>query len=215
MQCHSRGDRRFSPFFCEVVAFGKRASIEHHYQSSKLFAGGVRARDWRHAKELQRRGVGRVAWQIGELYLPVRFNPEGDSFALQDMGIQFYISLWLKYLRANPELVRVASEFDEYEDPFRGRFPFCQAEVIRRAVREGIESLRPMAAELLSLLDGQRHDLFTVPADARVNTTNLDPAGVMGAGVAKRFAEAHTTRPSSKSSRSRRAWAARTASSRS
>jgi O-acetyl-ADP-ribose deacetylase (regulator of RNase III) len=191
LQCHSRGDRRYSPFFCTVSAFGKSASIEHHYQSSKVFAGGVRARDWKHAKELQRGRVRQVGWQIGELYVPVRSNADGTSFDLRDAGIQFYITLWLKYLRANPQLVEYAREFDDFHDPFRGRFPFCQADVIRKAVREGVESLRPMAAELLSLIAGQRHDLFTVPADVRVNTTNLDRAGVMGAGVAKRFAEEH------------------------
>lgn len=191
LQCHSRGDRRYSPFFCTVSAFGKSASIEHHYQSSKVFAGGVRARDWKHAKELQRGRVRQVGWQIGELYVPVRSNAEGTSFDLRDAGIQFYITLWLKYLRANPQLVEYARQFDNFHDPFRGRFPFCQADVIRKAVRESVESLRPMAAELLSLIAGQRHDLFTVPADVRVNTTNLDRAGVMGAGVAKRFAEEH------------------------
>jgi O-acetyl-ADP-ribose deacetylase (regulator of RNase III) len=151
----------------------------------------VRPRDWREAKEFRRRGMRQVGWQIGQLRLPVRPNAEGTSFALSDFGIQAYVLLWLRYLLANPELVRVASEFDEFEDPFRGRFPFCQADVIRKAVREGVESLRPMAGELVELLKGQAHDLFTVPADVRVNTTNLDRAGVMGAGVAKRFAEAH------------------------
>jgi O-acetyl-ADP-ribose deacetylase (regulator of RNase III) len=193
LQCHSRGDRRYSPFFCTVSAFGKSASIEHHYQSSKVFAGGVRARDWRHAKELQRGRVRQVGWQIGELYVPVRSNAEGTSFDLRDAGIQFYITLWLKHLRANLQLVEYARQFDEFHDPFRGRFPFCQADVIRKAVREGIESLRPMAAELLSLIVSQRHDFFSVPADVRVNTTNLDRRGVMGAGIAKHFAQTHAS----------------------
>lgn len=191
LQCHSRGDRRYSPFFCTVSAFGKSASIEHHYQSSKVFAGGVRARDWRQAKQLQRGGVRQVGWQLGELFLPVRSNPEGTAFDLRDFGIQFYVALWLRHLRANPQLVEYAGGFDDFHDPFRGKFPFCQADMIRKAVREGVESLRPMSAELLALLAGQRHDLFTVPANVRVNTTNLDRAGVMGAGVAKRFAEMH------------------------
>ncbi|MFL6284575.1 MAG: macro domain-containing protein [Pyrinomonadaceae bacterium] len=192
LQCHSRGDQRFSPFFCKVVASGgKTASIEHHYQTSKVFKGELRPRDWREAKDFQRRGLRQVGWQIGTLRLPVRPNADGSSFTLSDFGIQAYVLLWLRYLRAHPELVRVASEFGEFEDPFRGRFPFCQADVIRKAVREGVESLRPMASELLELLRGQAHDLFTVPADVRVNTTNLDRAGVMGAGIAKHFAEAH------------------------
>ena len=191
LQCHSRGDTRFSPFFARVTAFGQTSSIEHFYQSSKVFEGEVRARDWRHAKDCQRRGLRRVGWQIGPLRLPVRPNADGTSFTLDDFGIQFYVSLWLKHLLANPDLVAYASAFDEFEDPFRGRVPFCQADVIRQAVREGVESLRPMSSELFALLRGQGQDFFSVPADVRVNTTNLDPRGVMGAGIAKRFAQAH------------------------
>lgn len=191
LQCHSRGDQRFSPFFCKVVAGGKSASIEHHYQTSKVFKGELRPTDWREAKDYQRRGLRQVGWQIGSLRLPVRPNAEGTSFTLSDFGIQTYVLLWLRYLLAHPEVVAAAAQFDEFEDPFRGRFPFCQADVMRKAVREGVESLRPMAAELVAMLRLQSHDLFTVPADVRVNTTNLDPAGVMGAGVAKHFAEAH------------------------
>jgi hypothetical protein len=43
LQCHSRGDRRFSPFFCKVVAFGgKTASIEHFRGLRPLSRGGER-----------------------------------------------------------------------------------------------------------------------------------------------------------------------------
>lgn len=60
--------------------------------------------------------------------------------------------LWYRYLLQNRELLAVAAEFDEFEDPFRGAFPLCQADVIRKATREGLESLRPMFAELERLL---------------------------------------------------------------
>jgi len=82
----------------------------------------------------------------------VRPNAEDNGFRLDDFGIQFYVMLWYRYLRQNRELLSVAAEFDEFEDPFRGRFPFCQADVIRKAVRDGLESLRPMFAELERLL---------------------------------------------------------------
>jgi hypothetical protein len=37
LQCHSKGDGRFSPFNCYLEAFGFRDSIENHYQCSKIF----------------------------------------------------------------------------------------------------------------------------------------------------------------------------------
>ncbi|HST59360.1 MAG TPA: hypothetical protein VLK84_11735 [Longimicrobium sp.] len=82
----------------------------------------------------------------------VRSNPAGTSFRLDDLGIQFYVMLWSRYLRARPDLVAAAAEFDEFEDPFRGAFPFCQADVIRQVVRGGVESLRPMFTELEAML---------------------------------------------------------------
>jgi hypothetical protein len=158
LQCHSRGDRRFSPFNCFVEAFGVTASIEHHYQVSKVFEGDRRPRDWREAKNFKKpvhlggRGLRQIGWQIGPLRLPVRPNASGTSFVLEDFGIQLYCLLWLRYLLRHPELITIASEFDEYEDCFRGDFPFCQADVIRQVVKSGVESLRPMAAELTTLL---------------------------------------------------------------
>jgi hypothetical protein len=150
LQCHSRGDRRFTPFNCRVVAFGREDSIENHYHLAKRF-GSVAPRDWRHAKELER-SHRQTGWQIGPVAALVRSNAEGSSFRLDDLGIQFYVMLWYRYLRTRPELVQAAAEFDEFEDPFRGSFPFCQADVIRQVVRESVESLRPMFAELESLL---------------------------------------------------------------
>ena len=60
--------------------------------------------------------------------------------------------LWYRYLLQNRHLLAVAAEFDEFEDPFRGAFPFCQADVIHKATQEELESLRPMFAELERLL---------------------------------------------------------------
>ena len=152
LQCHSRGDRRFSPFCCFVEAFGQKDSIENHYQRAKLFDGNRVPNNWRDAKRWKKSGLKQVGWQIGSLRLPCISNEQGIGFALNDFGIQFYIALWHKYLLSNRTLLTVASEFDEFEDPFRGTFPFCQADVIRQCVREGIDSLRPMYDELRSLL---------------------------------------------------------------
>jgi hypothetical protein len=74
------------------------------------------------------------------------------SVFLYHLAIQYYVMLWYRYLLRNRDLLAVAAEFNEFEDPFRGAFPFCQADVIRKATREGLESLRPMFAELERLL---------------------------------------------------------------
>lgn len=150
LQCHSRGDRRFTPFNCFVPAFGRYDSIENHYHRAKRF--GERApRDWREAKKLKQT-ARQTGWQIGPLAVEVRSNPAGSSFRLDDLGIQYYVMLWYRYLRPRPELVAAAAAFDEFEDPFRGAFPFCQADVIRQVVREGVDSLRPMFSKLEGML---------------------------------------------------------------
>lgn len=106
LQCHSRGDRRFTPFNCEVTAFGRRDSIENHYHRAKRF-GDLAPNDWRDAKRLK--AVARqTRWQIGPLRVEVRSNEQGDAFALHDLGIQYYVMLWYRYLRQNPDLLRVA-----------------------------------------------------------------------------------------------------------
>jgi hypothetical protein len=151
LQCHSRGDRRFTPFNCRVRAFGRDDSIENHYHRAKRFGSRAPA-DWREAKVLKGAGVRQTGWQIGPLAAEVRSNPQGTSFRLDDLGIQFYVMLWYRYLLRNRTLLTIAAEFDEFEDPFRGSFPFCQADVIRKATREGLDSLRPMFAELERLL---------------------------------------------------------------
>lgn len=158
LQCHSHGDRRFSPFCCFVEAFGDKNSIENHYQRAKIFNEKIVPQDWRQAKHFKKSGLKQTHWQIGPYRLPCITNPDGNSFALDDFGIQFYIALWHKYLLSNKSLIAIAAQFDEYEDPFKGSFPFCQADVIRQCVTKGIDSLRPMYAELHSLL---KHGLLS------------------------------------------------------
>jgi hypothetical protein len=130
-----------------VLAFGRLDSIENHYHRAKRF-GSRAPTDWREAKELKDSGRRQTGWQIGPLTVDVRSNPQGNSFQLDDLGIQFYVMLWYRYLLRNRHLLAVAAEFDEFEDPFRGAFPFCQADVIRKATREGLNSLRPMFARV-------------------------------------------------------------------
>ncbi|MEG3840075.1 hypothetical protein [Microcoleus sp. herbarium14] len=91
--------------------------------------------------------------QIGDRELPVKSNEQGTSFAIDDWGIQYYIALWHRHLSQHPQKVEFAQNFDEFEDPFKRNFPFCQADVIRVAAREGVEALLPYFAPLKQLLD--------------------------------------------------------------
>ncbi len=153
LQCHSKGDLRFSPFGARVKAFGKLENIENLYQSAKVFPGEVQPADWREARQLKR--TPQIGWKIG----PLRVNTRQDAddprrFALDDFGIQWYCLLWAKYIRANPNLVTYASNFDAFVDPFAGNFPFCQARVWELVAKrpDGLNKLIGMGAELSGLI---------------------------------------------------------------
>lgn len=146
LQCHTKGDKRFSPFCCYVMAFGVNKSIENHYQTAKRFEGQLPPTDWKSAKAMQKVGYKRIGFELPNgLWLP------SDTVKVDDLAVQFYIALWYKYLLLNPQLITIASEYDEFEDIFKGKFPFCQADVIRKCVKEGVESLKPMCADFWSL----------------------------------------------------------------
>lgn len=159
LQCHSKGDRRFSPFFCTVAAFGVTDSIEDHYQKSKVFVLNgeelVRPADWRHAKSLKKRGL--PMWQEFCLpngrYAPGRFHVFG-----------WYASLWLKYLDSHPALVAEASTYDEYEDIFKHSFPLCQADCIRLYCKQGRRALLAHCADFFAWLRTGEADVELVPA---------------------------------------------------
>ena len=152
LQCHSRGARRYSPFNCYVTVWGEMDSIENHYHRAKVFEGGSRPRDWREAKRFKKEGLRQTGWQIGHLRVPCRSNPKGTSFLISDLGVQFYVLMWRKHLRAHPEKIAYASAFEDFCDPFAGDFPCSQAEVIRISVREGLDGLTALCTELLHLL---------------------------------------------------------------
>lgn len=159
LQVHTRGDKRFSPFCCFVTAYSRRASIEEHYQTAKLFEGGRAPRDWREAKYFAKRpphglGLRQTGWRIGSREL-ARRNAAGDVLALDDPGLMFYLRLWHRYLTENPALIEEARRFDAFEDPFEGTFPFGQRRVFELVTREGVAALEPMFAPLL-VLTGER-----------------------------------------------------------
>jgi hypothetical protein len=149
LQCHSRGDKRYSPFFCYTEAFGVKGSIENHYHHAKLF-GDYQAQDWKDAKQLKDARVPQTGWLIGGVKFPIVWKD--GTYALEDWGIQWYIALWWKYLLHRPDLIAHAQKFDEFEDPFAGRFPFCQAKVIEKVAQNGLDSLKPMFSTLITQL---------------------------------------------------------------
>lgn len=134
LECSSRGDRRFSSLYAYVDVFGKRDSIENHYQLSKVFVkwGEVYIpNDFKESKSLQRKsGYNLVGFQIN-----------GAFFELKYLSV-WYKTLWCLYLKANPSLVDYASKFDTFTDCFKGKNTInCQADVIAQVVKDGLDSL--------------------------------------------------------------------------
>lgn len=141
LYCDSRGDKRFSPFFCDVEAFGVKASIENHYQKAKVFVGEtgelVHPLDWRHAKRLEKKPPDGLGLPRHDHFM----FPDGRFCPAKYLVFGWYAALWLKYLDAHPELVEHARGFDEYVDRFKHGFPLCQADCVRLYVRGGRGSL--------------------------------------------------------------------------
>ncbi|MCT7971188.1 hypothetical protein [Laspinema olomoucense] len=172
LECHSKGDTRFSPFFSDVSVFGQKKSIENHYHCAKVFEvypenifrrpqsniisyngfnHGIIPGDWRESKALSKAGHQQVAWKIGNIILPIR-SSEGKRYELNDFGVQFYILLWYKHLMLNKWKIEYVKQFDEFRDPFKGTFPFCQAEVMKLVKEKGLPGLKEMADELWQLM---------------------------------------------------------------
>lgn len=133
LECSSKGDKRFSAFYARVSAFNKIDSIENHYQLAKRI-GEDKPKSWRDVK-------GKT---------PTHIELNGITYELKYLS-QWYKLLWLKYLDHNPELVEYASEFDEFNDIFKGKSVNCQADVVRQYVKEGRESLVRDCGELINI----------------------------------------------------------------
>lgn len=162
LQCHSRGYKEriggrevplFSPFGVTLRYNGHVDSLENHYMRSKVFDLGSERLDYgcdfRLARQYQRAGKRIIGWNFGTGFNESK-HPKATAMAVDEWGVQFYIGLWYAFLRS-PEGCRrlaIARDFDEFEDPFKGTFPFGQDCVIRLAVREGTQALLPMCIEV-------------------------------------------------------------------
>ena len=156
LECHSKGDRRFSPFFCRVNAFGVSDSIENHYQRSKVFEGAPTITTWQDAKRCQKQGLRQVGWKIGQYSLPVKSNHLETSFDIEDFGVQWYVALWEKYLRLHPGLLAELGGYDDFSDPFSRDFPVPQSKIFRICRYEGIDKLKDLWIPLSLLLKNNR-----------------------------------------------------------
>ncbi len=156
LQCHSRGDTRFSPFFCTVEAFGVKRSIEEHYQCSKVFRKNPQDTsifipiNWREAKSMEKskefvRDLEFFMLPADVILHPIKYHVYG-----------WYSSLWLKYLDLNPKLVEEASTYDDYEDVFKWDFPLCQADCIRLYCKQGRQALLDTCQEFFDYLKEKR-----------------------------------------------------------
>ncbi|MFZ2410071.1 MAG: hypothetical protein WAW23_00720 [Candidatus Methanoperedens sp.] len=100
LECHSRGDTRFSPFYARVN--GK--SIEAQYHSAKVFEDGSTGLDWRQAK-------GKRAVNAAECSA-------------------LYERLWRQYIAEHPELLDVLKKASGLRDMFSKIGNVNQAEVL-------------------------------------------------------------------------------------
>ncbi len=159
LQVHSKGDKRYSPMFATVTVNGRRDTIENHYQSAKVFEGGRRSKGWKEARDFKKAGLRQTGWNIAGLELPTRqLTPH--MFAPDDFGVQYYTLLWAKFAKSHPELIEYASEFEAFEDPYEGSFPFGQAKVwaLLSTGPQAIKELSRKGQELAKLLRRKPED---------------------------------------------------------
>lgn len=120
LECSSKGDKRFSALYAQVEYMNVVDTIEKHYQGAKRFKD-----------------------EEGEyVALP---NPKGkpvdgclvfDELYEASTLTSFYSWLWLRYFKANPDLLTYAKGFDDYNDMFKGKAINSQADVIRNIVKD-------------------------------------------------------------------------------
>lgn len=118
LECSSKGDKRFSAFYAKIEWNGQMISIENIYQSVKRNSEGEPCKK-------------------GE---PVEFLIINNEEFEPKYLTPFYNWLWITYLDSHPDLVKIASTYDDYNDMFKGKSINCQADVIRQYIKQGKNS---------------------------------------------------------------------------
>lgn len=109
LECSTRGDTRFSPFFAWVLG----DSIENHYQGAKVLRDGSTGHTWREAKNRPAVNHEEVA--------------------------RLYKELWRFYLLENPHLIPVIVNASGLSDMFGSPDGTCQARTLWELRAEYIE----------------------------------------------------------------------------
>ena len=167
LQCHSKGDKRFSALFAEVTIGGKKITIEEFYQKAKRLKDG----------SLPKKGQAFHHLEIFGKIIPKEYCSE------------FYDMIWVQYFMENKDLYEYAKTFDDYEDIFKGKSWNNQEKTIRRICKEGLESVYDSCSNIKALINKNNKiptiegDIFNSRENIIAHQTNCK--GVMGAGIAK------------------------------
>lgn len=121
LQCHSKGDKRFSALYAKIHLFGEYDTIESFYQLSKRF-NNIIPRNIKSAK-------GKY---------PTHLIIHGNWFPNSDLTA-WYDFLWYKYFTQNIELYKYAMRFDTFIDIYASSNGNNQAVSIKKLTSNGLD----------------------------------------------------------------------------
>ncbi|MCT7984953.1 hypothetical protein NG796_16905 [Laspinema sp. A4] len=146
LQCHHRGDRRFSSQHCLVRSLGRIDSIANHYHRAKLFGNGKTPHNALESKDWANLGLLHIGWRLGDWTLPICHEP-----GHLDWGEQYQIALWLKYVRDHQALIEYAQQFDQFQDEEESQL--LTAHIWQTLVSDGPLVLRRRCQPLVQLFE--------------------------------------------------------------
>jgi len=138
LQVDSKGDKRFSALYAELIVDQETKSLEEWYQTAKVChfdkydeKGGV-STELRAARNRQE-GKGKfpsfIQWRGCRVH-NIAFNH--PLYGIQSTAMkEFYQMLWEIYLQQNPGLVDVLAEYGGFMDTFAKEGSVNQAEALR------------------------------------------------------------------------------------
>ena len=164
LQCHSRGDQRFSALYAKVTIDKVTDTIENFYQKSKRDINGRPLSKGKKVAYMEFRGVKLPAYFLSS----------------------FYDLLWLQYFYENKDLYDYARTFDDYKDLFKGGSINNQENTIRRICKLGMKKVKEDCKDFMTIINSKNpiiyKDILLAREDIIVHQTNC--MGVMGCGVA-------------------------------
>lgn len=131
LECSTKGDIRFSAFGATIELFGHKATIEQHYQLSKRFLD-------KYGMLYAPKSIYDVKGKNSKVTnMEFAWIVVNDKVFPIDFRMEFYKWMWLQYLDQNPDLVKFAEQFDDFNDIFKGKSIICQADCIRQYIKQG------------------------------------------------------------------------------